>query len=172
VRALTVPHYRYESLKAHTTHSKLGPRLKIVALIDPNVERAKAVLKMKCETFVRPAYENTGVYRSLDDFIQQMTPNQAPRVFVVGSPPMFRGTQRPGRDIETQIVKSFPGVALFVEKPVATGPASEIEEAFKVAKFISDSGAICSVGSVFIFFAPRMISLLFNAAPAGICCGI
>jgi predicted dehydrogenase len=172
VRALTVPHHRYESLKAHTTHSKLGPRLKIVALIDPNVERAKAVLKMKCETFVRPAYENTGVYRSLDDFIQQMTPNQAPRVFVVGSPPMFRGTQRPGRDIETQIVKSFPGVALFVEKPVATGPANEIGEAFKVAKFISDSGAICSVGSVFYFFCTSYDIPFVQYSAAGTCCGI
>ncbi|KAI0341581.1 hypothetical protein BDW22DRAFT_249477 [Trametopsis cervina] len=125
---------------------KLGPRLKIVALIDPNVERATAVLKQKCETFVRSAYEETRVYRSLDEFIKDLTPNRAPRVFVVGSPPMFRGTQLSGRDVETQIVKNFPGVALFVEKPVATGPVGEMEEAFKVAKFIGDSGTVCSVG--------------------------
>ncbi|KAI0690570.1 putative oxidoreductase C terminal-domain-containing protein [Cytidiella melzeri] len=125
---------------------KLGPRLKIVALIDPNVERAAAVLQKKCETFVRSAYEHTRIYRTLDDFMKQMAPNQAPRVFVVGSPPMFRGTLQPGRDIETQIVKHFPGVALFIEKPIATGPVSEMEEAFKVAKFISDSQTVCSVG--------------------------
>ena len=126
--------------------SKLGPRLKIVALIDPATERAKDVLQKKRETFVRSAYEATQVYKSLDDFIKNMTPNQAPRVFVVGSPPMFRGTQQPGRDVETQIVKDFPGVAVFIEKPVATGPSSEIEEVFKVAKFIENSGTICSVG--------------------------
>ncbi|KAI0093915.1 putative oxidoreductase C terminal-domain-containing protein [Irpex rosettiformis] len=125
---------------------KLGPRLKIVALIDPAVERATATLQKKRETFVRSAYENTRVYKTLDDFISNMTPNQAPRVFVVGSPPMFRGTQQPGRDVEMQIVKHFPGVAIFIEKPVATGPSSEIDEAFKVAKFIEDSKIICSVG--------------------------
>ena len=104
------------------------------------------MLQKKCETFVRSAYEGTRVYATLKEFIHDMTPNMAPSVFVVGSPPMFRGTTQPGRDIETQIVKNFPGVPLFVEKPIATGPSGEIEEAFKVAKFISDSGTICSVG--------------------------
>lgn len=126
--------------------SKLGPRLKIVALIDPNVTRAKEVIQKKCATFVRSAYEDTRIYATLEEFLKNKTPNQAPRVFVVGSPPMFRGTTQPGRNIEMQIVKYFPGVALFVEKPVATGPSSEIAEAFKVAKYISDSGIICSVG--------------------------
>ncbi|PSR74105.1 hypothetical protein PHLCEN_2v10061 [Hermanssonia centrifuga] len=75
-----------------------------------------------------------------------MSRKDMPRAFVVGSPPMFRGTTQPGRDIERQILKHFPGVALFIEKPIATGPSGEIEEAFKVAKHISDSGAVCSVG--------------------------
>ena len=104
------------------------------------------MLEKKCETFVRSAYENTKVFRNLDEFVAGMGPNDAPRAFVVGSPPMFRGTTQPGRDIELQVLKHFPGVALFVEKPVATGPSSEIEEAFKVAKTISDSGTVCSVG--------------------------
>jgi len=125
---------------------KLGPRLKVVALIDPAVERAKAVLQNKCETFVRSAYENTRVYKTLDEFVKDMTPDETPRAVVVGSPPMFRGTTKPGRDIEIQILKAFPGVALFMEKPVATGPADEIEEAFKVAKVINEAGVICSVG--------------------------
>ena len=126
--------------------SKLGPRLKIIALIDPNVQRAHEVLQKKCETFVRSAYEGTRVFRNLDEFIKGKDANAPPHVFVVGSPPMFRGTTQPGRDIEIQIVKNFPGVPLFIEKPVATGPVTEIDEAFKVAKIISDSGTLCSVG--------------------------
>jgi hypothetical protein len=59
---------------------------------------------------------------------------------------MFRGTTRPGRDIELQVLKHFPETALFIEKPIATGPEEEIEEAFKVYKSIVDSGQICSVG--------------------------
>ena len=59
---------------------------------------------------------------------------------------MFRGTTQPNRDIELQIMKSFPGVAMFIEKPIATGPSSEIDDAFRVAKLIADSNTICSVG--------------------------
>jgi predicted dehydrogenase len=126
--------------------SKLGPRLKVVALIDPAIDRATAVLGKKCETFVRSAYENTRVFKTLEDFVKNMTPRERPRAVIVGSPPMFRGTTRPGRDIELQVLKHFPEAALFIEKPIATGPEEEIEEAFKVSQAIVDSGQICSVG--------------------------
>jgi hypothetical protein len=53
-----------------------------------------------------------------------------------------------GRDIELQILKHFPGVPMFVEKPIATGPEDEIAEGYKVAKEISDTRTICSVGHV------------------------
>lgn len=59
---------------------------------------------------------------------------------------MFRGSTHTGRDIELQILKALPGVALFVEKPVATGPENEIQDGFRIAKSINDSKAICSVG--------------------------
>ncbi|KAI0302233.1 putative oxidoreductase C terminal-domain-containing protein [Russula brevipes] len=125
---------------------KLGPRLKVVALIDPAVDHATAVLNKKRETFVRSAYEATRVYKTLEDFVKNSSPREQPRAVIVGSPPMFRGTTRPGRDIELQILKHFPDAALFIEKPIATGPEDQIQEAFKVSQAIVDSGAICSVG--------------------------
>lgn len=131
---------------AHQLSSKLGPRLKVVALIDPAVERAKTVLAMKCDTFVRSAYENTRVCKTLQEFVDTMSKKEMPRAVIVGSPPMFRGTTKPGRDIEIQILKHFPGVALFIEKPIATGPGDELPEAFQVAKTIEKSGTVCSVG--------------------------
>ncbi|KAH9996883.1 putative oxidoreductase C terminal-domain-containing protein [Russula vinacea] len=125
---------------------KLGPRLKVVALIDPAVDRAAAVLAKKRETFVRSAYEHTRVFKTLEEFVKNSTSRERPRAVIIGSPPMFRGTTRPGRDVELQVLKYFPEAALFVEKPIATGPENEIEEAFKVSQAIVDSGAICSVG--------------------------
>jgi len=125
---------------------KLGPRLKVVAVIDPNIERANVVLRKKRETFVRSAYEHSRIFKTLDDFVHSMTPRDLPRAVIVGSPPMFRGTNQPGRDIELQILSHFPGVALFIEKPIATGPEDEIAEGFKVSQAIVDSGAVCSVG--------------------------
>jgi thioredoxin-related protein len=73
---------------------------------------------------------------------------------------MFRGSLNPGRDIEMQILKYFPGVAMFVEKPIATGPAHEINEAFAIAKMISDSKTVCSVGRVFLLMFSQTRCLL------------
>ncbi|KAF5380876.1 hypothetical protein D9615_003901 [Tricholomella constricta] len=125
---------------------KLGRRLKVVALIDPAIERATAVLQKKCDSFVVSAYQDTRVFKTLEDFVKNMSPKDRPRAVIVGSPPMFRGSLQPGRDIEMQILKHFPGVAMFIEKPVATGPHHEIEDAFTIAKTITDSKTICSVG--------------------------
>ncbi|KDR81552.1 hypothetical protein GALMADRAFT_239573 [Galerina marginata CBS 339.88] len=125
---------------------KLGRRLKVVALIDPATERAISVLKMKCDSFVVSAYQDTRVFKTFDDFVRNMTPKDRPRIIVIGSPPMFRGSTQPGRDIELQILKHFPGVAIFVEKPIATGPQEEIDDGFKIAKMIDESNTICSVG--------------------------
>jgi hypothetical protein len=121
-------------------------RLKVVALIDPAIERATSVLQKKCDSFVRPAYQDTRVFKTLEDFVKHMSPRDRPRAVVVGSPPMFRGTLKPGRDIEMQILKYFPGVAIFLEKPITTGPKEEIEEGFQIARTIESSGTICSIG--------------------------
>ncbi|KAJ7940692.1 putative oxidoreductase C terminal-domain-containing protein [Mycena leptocephala] len=125
---------------------KLGRRLKVVALIDPAIERATAVLQKKCDSFVVSAYQDTRVFKTLEDFVKNMAPRDRPRAVIVGSPPMFRGSLVPGRDIEMQILKFFPGVAMFIEKPIATGPHHEIDDAFTIAKTIYDSKTICSVG--------------------------
>lgn len=125
---------------------KLGRRLKVVAIIDPAIERATAILQKKCDSFVVSAYQDTRVYRTLDDYIKNMTPKQRPRAFIVGCPPRFRGSLQPGRDVEIQILKHFPGVAIFVEKPIATGSFEEIEDGFKISKMMVDTKTICSVG--------------------------
>lgn len=128
--------------------SKLGRRLKVVALVDPAIDRATAVLQKKCDSFVVSAYQDTRVYKNFEEFVKNMTPRERPRVIVIGSPPMFRGSLQSGRDIEAQILKHFPGVAIFVEKPIATGPVHEIQEGYEIAKMIHDSKTICSVGFV------------------------
>ncbi|TDL24801.1 hypothetical protein BD410DRAFT_62189 [Rickenella mellea] len=125
---------------------KLGTRLKVVAVIDPAIERAEIVLKAKCGSSVAPAYQNSRIFESLDEYIKNKSEVDQPRAFVIGSPPMFRGSVHPGRDVELQILKHFPGVAVFCEKPIATGPKDEITELFAVAKQVKDSGVVFSVG--------------------------
>lgn len=47
---------------------KLGPRLKVKALIDPDIARAKGVLEKKCQSFVEQAYKDTVVYPNIDEY--------------------------------------------------------------------------------------------------------
>lgn len=122
---------------------KLGPRLKVVALIDPDTTRARHVLDTKCSLFVRSAYEDTQVFPDLDSYMTTVTNSSHPHAIWVGSPPEYRGGTAPGRDLEYQLAQKLPGVPLFIEKPVATGPVDEAEE---VATMLKKSGTIVSVG--------------------------
>jgi len=122
---------------------KLQTRLRVVALVDPSIARSNAVLQQKRATFVELAYRDTVPVKTIDEFLEQMRPDQKPNAIIIGSPPAYRGSDLPGADIELKLIKYFPGAALFVEKPVATGP---VERSLKVAKAIKESGAVCSVG--------------------------
>jgi hypothetical protein len=112
-------------------------------LIDPALDRAAAVLQKKCDSFVVSAYQDTKLYKTIDDFVKSMKPEEKPRAIIVGSPPFWRGSDVPGRDLELKLIQHFPGVALFIEKPVSTGPYAT---ALDIAKRIEAAGNICSVG--------------------------
>ncbi|QRW27420.1 hypothetical protein RhiXN_02015 [Rhizoctonia solani] len=122
---------------------KLGPRLKVVALIDPALDRASAVLQKKRDSFVVSAYQNTKMYKTIDDFAKSMTPEEKPRAIIVGSPPHWRGSDLPGRNLEIKLLEYFPGVAFFIEKPVSTGPHTT---ALDISRRITEAGNVCSVG--------------------------
>lgn len=97
---------------SYRLEQKLGPRLKVVALIDPVLERSADVLAKKRASFVKSAYESTQTYKSVAEFAAAaMTPEQKPRMILIGCPPAFRGSDQVGRDIELQLLKLFPGIA-------------------------------------------------------------
>lgn len=122
---------------------KLGPRLKVTALIDPSAARADAALTVKRNSFVLSAYKDTVVYPTFADYVANVTPDKRPHAIWVGSPPAFRGREQPGRDLEKKLVEAFPDVAIFIEKPVSTGP---VEDASKIAQLLEKSDNLVSVG--------------------------
>lgn len=95
---------------------KLGPRLKVVALIDPAQDRAEAVLAGKRASFVESAYRDTKVYPSIQAFKDAVPKELEPKAIVIGSPPAFRGGVHKPKDLELQLLKLFPESAFFVEK--------------------------------------------------------
>ncbi|WFD07116.1 hypothetical protein MVES1_002473 [Malassezia vespertilionis] len=115
----------------------------VTALIDPSKERAEKVLETKRNSFVLSAYKDTVVYPSAQAYIADLKPELHPHVIWVGSPPAYRGSMAPGHDLERVLTDILPGVPLFIEKPVATGP---VEDAFEVADMLINSGNLVSVG--------------------------
>jgi predicted dehydrogenase len=122
---------------------KLGPRLKVVGLIDPSAARADAALTVKRNSFVLSAYKDTIVYPNFDDYVKNRDPSKTPHAIWVGSPPAFRGRESAGRDLEKALIEAFPETAIFIEKPVSTGP---VDEAFAIAERLKKSGNLVSVG--------------------------
>ena len=58
---------------------KLGPRLKVVALIDPSVARAEKVLEGKRQSFVETAYRETQVFRTIEDYHAALKGSKGPQ---------------------------------------------------------------------------------------------
>jgi len=65
---------------------------------------------------------------------------------ILGIPPQFRGQTRPGRDAELALLKAFPSIALFCEKPVTTGPYEGIDETSKVKDMLAEQSQTGIIG--------------------------
>ncbi|RXK39480.1 hypothetical protein M231_03148 [Tremella mesenterica] len=124
---------------------KLGPRLKVTALIDPNLSRAQTVIDGKRASFVESAYRDTELFKTIEDYHAALKARKStdPHAIVVGCPPAYRGGTTKGADLELQLLKYFPKTAYFVEKPVGTGT---IEAARTVTEELINNGNIVSVG--------------------------
>jgi predicted dehydrogenase len=124
---------------------KLGARLHVVGLVDPDKKRSEAVLNAKRSTLSATAYANTRVFASLQEATSALS-QTPPQIIVLGSPPAFRGriSHDKGLDAEKTLSDAFPKAGLFVEKPVSTG---SVEEAKSVADLLeSRKEGIVSVG--------------------------
>ena len=58
---------------------KLGPRLKVTALIDPSVARSEKVLEGKRASFVLSAYEKTKAYKTIEDYHADLEAGNSPK---------------------------------------------------------------------------------------------
>ncbi|MBW0512219.1 hypothetical protein O181_051934 [Austropuccinia psidii MF-1] len=122
---------------------KLQTRLKVVGIIDPDLNRSQQVLKLKCASFVERAYQNAHLCKSLDEFVEKIKPEEKPRAIIIGSPAQFHGSNLPGQDLELQCLKHFPLAALFVEKPISCAPCVN---SYALADVLDQSKSVVSVG--------------------------
>ena len=94
----------------------------MLAIIDPVQARAKDVLDSKLASPVKEAYKATVLFRDTGEYI-----GEQPNAVFIGTPPEYRGTMIPGRDVEIAATKKFPSSALFIEKPVSAAYPSDVQ---------------------------------------------
>ena len=122
---------------------KWGTRLHVVGIVDPNQARADLELGKKRASFVASAYSETKWFKNVDEAKEGLSADEQPHAIIVGAPPQFRGGLKPPANLELALLDAFPGTALFLEKPVTTGPA---DDAAQVGKQIAAAGNVVSVG--------------------------
>ncbi|KAI0357335.1 hypothetical protein OH77DRAFT_1422173 [Trametes cingulata] len=120
----------------------LGPRLRVVGLIDLDESRAKAALDAKLSSPVSSAYAACKLFRTVQEAARSLL-SGIPEIVIVGAPPFARGTDIPGRDLELQLAEVFPQCALFVEKPINSGPE---DACWRVAGVLVEQGTLVGVG--------------------------
>ncbi|KAH9920425.1 putative oxidoreductase C terminal-domain-containing protein [Fomitopsis serialis] len=100
----------------------LGTSLRVVGLVDPDQSRAAAALAGKQASDAASAYTSCKTFSTVAEAVANLSDGLLPQLAIVGAPPFARGSDVPGADIELQLSTAFPGCALFVEKPVSSGP--------------------------------------------------
>ncbi|KZW01227.1 hypothetical protein EXIGLDRAFT_745214 [Exidia glandulosa HHB12029] len=118
---------------------KLGARLNMLAIVDPDLPRVQRTLDGKRgDASLRNSYANTEAFSAVADLVAAYKGKEDTiRAIVVGTPPAFRGGLAKGTDIELQIIKAFPKAQLFIEKPVAAG---SVKDAYTVGETIESDG--------------------------------
>ena len=70
-------------------------------------------------------------------------PFNLPHAAIIGSPPMFHGSIQPGKNAEVLLSRTFPNIAMFVEKPISASPVQDVMEC---SKYLKERQHIVSVG--------------------------
>ncbi|TFY51946.1 hypothetical protein EVJ58_g10290 [Rhodofomes roseus] len=133
-------HQLYQSRRLE---SKLGKSLRVVGLVDPDQSRAAAALEGKLASEVAPAYVSCRAFSTVSEAAAALSDDLLPQLAVVGAPPFARGSDLSGKDLELQLTSAFPGCALFVEKPVSSGP---VDGCWRVAAELDKRRTLVGVG--------------------------
>jgi predicted dehydrogenase len=136
----------------HSAHLEriLGDRLRVVGIVDPNSDRFEWVMNRKRTSSAKGSYADTRHYTTIEQaashrkVTDEDAKNGPVHLIMLASPPEFRGSMSPGRDLEAQLVAAFGSEpAIFAEKPVTIGSS---DGAYAVAHHLSKSGNLVGVG--------------------------
>jgi predicted dehydrogenase len=87
---------------------------------------------------VKDSYLETKLHQSVDGY-----DGAKPDAVFVGTPPSFRGTMIPGRNIDVVVSQKWPSAAIFLEKPVSSERVGNVRP---LAAFFNEMGTLVTVG--------------------------
>jgi predicted dehydrogenase len=120
----------------HCARLEKLPGLRVVAVVDPDLERARRRIAE------HPGPMFAGAVACAD--CRQMLRQTRPDAVWIGVPPNAHGALEPGRDIERLCAEA--GVHMFIEKPISNNPPETVRA---LAELIARAGVLSSVGYMF-----------------------
>jgi predicted dehydrogenase len=98
----------------------LGPRLRVVGIVDPNVALAHTQRAKKLGTSHKECWEGARAFVSLEEAASHLAENGiSPKLVLLGTPPSSRGNDTIGLNGELECSRLFPNSAMLVEKPLS-----------------------------------------------------
>lgn len=127
----------------------LGSRLCVLSVVDPDSERSKSQIESKKSGDYPEAWSSTFAAKSLEEARERIPHSTILHLIILGCPPHFRGTTKKGRDMDIQVINTFPNAkGLLIEKPVAALDL-QVADCDQVAKRLQEwthQGGVVSVG--------------------------
>lgn len=108
----------------HSKRLEQIPNIKVVAIMDVDLPKAKAVLEMKLKGLSSERYSDCKLFSSLDEMLAQL--KGGIDAVWVGVPPFVHGTLDPGRDLELRCIRE--GINVFMEKPLSVFPIQAVAD--------------------------------------------
>lgn len=128
----------------------LETRLCVLSVVDPDVKRSKYQIEVKRATGKYPnAWSSTFPSASLEEAREKISQSTIVHLVILGCPPHFRGTTEKGRNMDIQVIETFPHArGLLIEKPVAAldPQMADCDQVARKLKEWTRQGGIVSVG--------------------------
>ncbi|KAM0792106.1 hypothetical protein ACM66B_004810 [Microbotryomycetes sp. NB124-2] len=123
-----------------------GQRLHVCGIIDPDIERASAQIKVKNGAGIS-GWSNAQVWQTPEEASSQL--GQLARqldLVIVGAPPHFRGCVEPPANLDMRLLDSLRSKHWLVEKPVSAARPSDEAGQAAVAQRYRQTGAVVGAG--------------------------
>lgn len=147
----------------HATRLERLGGVRVVAVADPDTQRAQKVLAARRSGPAGGMYAGAEVFADFREMLDRARPDVA----FIGVPPDAHGTAGPPNDMEMACAAA--GVHIFLEKPLAAWPPEEMAPVAEAMARAAADGLVVSVGYMFRYSgAIEAMQRILSETPGGV----